>query len=142
MAHLKMQSYGPKQTIARTGCVFGNLLPALYSLDQTFERTALQRTGRATYKITVFDNPSHAAFGAAGLINGPPVCTQFLNGEAAQGLVIISSWELFFYQSVDAWSLFSNTANDENFLRRSLLKNERTQKDPLPLLILEYWLKF
>jgi shikimate dehydrogenase len=107
-------------------------------------------------KVTVSDNPSHAAVGAVGLINCTPVgmvgnegtplpndrmCdakwafdavytpvrTQFINDAEARSLVIISGWELFFFQGIQAWSIFSDLAADENSLRSSLLIEGRPQ---------------
>lgn len=100
-------------------------------------------------QVTLSDNPSHAALGAVGLINCTPVGmignegtplphdsmrnaewafdavytpvhTEFLNAAKANGLVIISGWELFFFQGVHAWSIFSNLTADEDLLRSSL----------------------
>lgn len=51
-----------------------------------------------------------------------PVDTQFLNDAAAEGLAIISGWELFFYQGAHAWKLFSGLELDEAALRHDLLK--------------------
>lgn len=50
-----------------------------------------------------------------------PVDTQFLTDANAAGLSIISGWELFFFQGVHAWSLFSGLELDEDTLRSSLL---------------------
>lgn len=50
-----------------------------------------------------------------------PVDTTFLTDAADAGLSIISGWELFFFQGVHAWSLFSGLGLDETGLRASLL---------------------
>ncbi|WP_407495922.1 shikimate dehydrogenase family protein [Pseudooceanicola sp. MF1-13] len=50
-----------------------------------------------------------------------PTDTQFLTDAEAAGLSIISGWELFFFQGVHAWSLFSGLGLDEENLRSSLL---------------------
>lgn len=50
-----------------------------------------------------------------------PTDTQFLTDADAAGLSIISGWELFFFQGVHAWSLFSGLGLDEENLRSSLL---------------------
>jgi shikimate dehydrogenase len=51
-----------------------------------------------------------------------PVKTQFLADAASNGLAILSGWELFFYQGVHAWALFSNLPLNETKLRSALLK--------------------
>ena len=50
-----------------------------------------------------------------------PVDTQFLTDAAACGLQILSGWELFFYQGVHAWTLFTGLPLDEARLRADLL---------------------
>ncbi|MCR8827709.1 shikimate dehydrogenase family protein [Pseudosulfitobacter koreensis] len=49
-----------------------------------------------------------------------PTDTQFLKDAAAEGLEVISGWELFFYQGVHAWDLFSGTPLDRSALRQAL----------------------
>ncbi|EPX75829.1 shikimate dehydrogenase family protein [Salipiger mucosus] len=49
-----------------------------------------------------------------------PVDTQFLTDAEAQGLDIISGWELFFFQGVHAWDLFSGTPLDHAALEAGL----------------------
>lgn len=49
-----------------------------------------------------------------------PVDTRFLLDADAAGLAIISGWELFFFQGVHAWSLFSGLGLDQKALRASL----------------------
>ncbi|RLJ59908.1 shikimate dehydrogenase [Litoreibacter meonggei] len=100
-------------------------------------------------KISVWDNAENAAQGAAGVVNCSPVGmvgyggtplapaamsgaewafdavytpinTQFLTDASDQGVSIISGWELFFYQGVHAWRLFSGTDPDEHALRQAL----------------------
>jgi shikimate dehydrogenase len=51
-----------------------------------------------------------------------PVNTRFLQDAGAAGLKVISGWELYFYQGVHAWSLFSGLGLDEAALRASLIK--------------------
>ena len=53
-----------------------------------------------------------------------PVDTQFLNDAAAQGLQIISGYELFIGQGVDAWRLFTDLPLNEDRLRADLLQPE------------------
>lgn len=100
--------------------------------------------------ITIWQSPEKAAEGATGLINCTPVGmvgyggtpleaaampgaewafdavytptdTQFMTDAEAAGLSTISGWELFFFQGVHAWALFSGLGLDEAGLRSSLL---------------------
>jgi shikimate dehydrogenase len=50
-----------------------------------------------------------------------PADTTFLSDAAAQGLTVISGWELFFWQGVHAWALFAGLPLDQGALRVSLL---------------------
>lgn len=52
-----------------------------------------------------------------------PVDTQFLQDAEAEGLDVISGYELFFYQGVHAWKHFSGRALDEAQLRADLAAN-------------------
>ena len=49
-----------------------------------------------------------------------PVDTQFLQDATAEGLTIVSGYELFFHQGVDAWALFSGRQVDPAALRAAL----------------------
>jgi len=49
-----------------------------------------------------------------------PLETQFLTEAAAEGRTIISGYELFFHQGVDAWQLFADCPVDPAQLRRFL----------------------
>jgi shikimate dehydrogenase len=49
-----------------------------------------------------------------------PVDTRFLADAAAEGLTVISGYELFFHQGVDAWTIFSGLDVDNDALRRRL----------------------
>jgi shikimate dehydrogenase len=102
-----------------------------------------------TLDITVTADPAEAAAGAYGVINCTPVGmvgyggtplprdlmtgaswafdavytpvdTQFLKDAKAEGLMIISGYELFFYQGLHAWEIFSGRPIDEASLRRAL----------------------
>jgi len=53
-----------------------------------------------------------------------PVDTQFLKDAEAEGLKIISGYELFFYQGLHAWEIFSGKPVAEAALREALLKPE------------------
>lgn len=99
--------------------------------------------------VSVFDSAEQAAPGAQGLVNCTPVGmvgypgtplpapamqgadwafdavytpvdTDFLKDAQAQGLAIISGWELFFFQGVHAWTLFANLPLQADTLRRDL----------------------
>lgn len=53
-----------------------------------------------------------------------PVETQFLRDAEAEGLTIISGYELFFGQGVDAWAIFTGLPLDHGRLRAALLLPE------------------
>lgn len=101
--------------------------------------------------VSVWTDAAAAAQGAAGLINCTPVGmvgyegtpleraamtgakwafdavytpvdTEFLNDAKSLGLTIISGWELFFFQGLHAWKIFSGTACDEVALRQNLMQ--------------------
>ncbi|MSU90261.1 shikimate dehydrogenase [Rhodobacteraceae bacterium 2CG4] len=104
-------------------------------------------------RVSIWDEPETAAGGAQGLINCTPVGmdgyggtplpsdamrgaewafdavytpveTRFLVDAAAAGLSVVSGWELFFFQGVQAWALFSGAPLDERALRAQLLDPE------------------
>lgn len=101
-------------------------------------------------RVTVGSDAAAAAAGAQGLINCTPVGmvgypgtplpgaamvgaewafdavytppdTPFVTDAAAQGLAVISGWELFFWQGVHAWALFSGLPLDGPALRAALI---------------------
>lgn len=101
-------------------------------------------------QVVVYTDAVAAASGATGILNGTPVGmvgyggtplprdamagaewvfdavytpadTQFLQDAAAEGLKIISGYELFFFQGVHAWAHFSGLPLDEARLRADLL---------------------
>lgn len=111
------------------------------------------RAARPGLAVTVTADPAAAAQGAAGLINCTPVGmvgyegtplpaalmagaswafdavytpvdTRFLTDAAAEGLTIISGYELFFYQGVDAWDIFVGRPLDQTRLRAALAEPE------------------
>jgi shikimate dehydrogenase len=113
--------------------------------------TALRQASPET-EVVVFDNVECAAQGASGLINCTPIGmvgyegtpmpapvmpgaawafdavytpidTQFLQDAAAAGLRVISGYELFFGQGIDAWHIFTNTPIDAAALRQALQEN-------------------
>jgi shikimate dehydrogenase len=49
-----------------------------------------------------------------------PLATQFLQDAAAEALTVISGYELFFHQGVDAWQIFSGRPVEAAQLRRLL----------------------
>lgn len=49
-----------------------------------------------------------------------PVDTEFLRNAAAEGLRILSGYELFFYQGIDAFECFTGQRPDEHALRSAL----------------------
>jgi shikimate dehydrogenase len=53
-----------------------------------------------------------------------PVDTPFLQDAASLGLAIISGYELFFSQGVDAWTIFTGLPVDQDRLRKALLEPE------------------
>lgn len=108
------------------------------------------RAARPGLAVSVHDDPVIGAQGASGLVNCTPlgmvghpgtplpkaamtgadwafdavytpVDTQFLQDAAAAGLTVIPGWELFFFQGVHAWTLFSNLSLRADDLRRDLL---------------------
>ncbi len=52
-----------------------------------------------------------------------PLDTQFLRDAAAEGLTVISGFELFFHQGVDAWQIFSGQPVDAVRLRSALMES-------------------
>lgn len=76
--------------------------------------------GMVGYKGTPLPAPLMA--GAAWAFDAvyTPVDTQFLQDAAAAGLDIISGYELFIGQGVDAWAIFTGLPLDEDRLRADL----------------------
>lgn len=108
------------------------------------------RTAPNPPQVVVYADAVAAASGVTGILNGTPVGmvgyggtplpreamagadwvfdavytpvdTQFLQDAAAEGLKIISGYELFFFQGVHAWAHFSGLPLDEARLRADLL---------------------
>jgi shikimate dehydrogenase len=106
-------------------------------------------TANPDITVEIWDDIGAAMVGANGLINATPVGmngypgsvfdpamiaeadwafdavytprdTEFLTNAAAAGLDIISGWELFFFQGVDAWKLFYGQEVDQSKLRSVL----------------------
>lgn len=111
------------------------------------------RKAKAAVDISVHDTAEAGAAGADGLINCTPlgmvghpgtplpraamagaswvfdavytpVNTQFLQDAKSEGLAIIPGWELFFFQGVHAWALFSGLPLEAHALRADLLNAE------------------
>ncbi len=53
-----------------------------------------------------------------------PVDTRFLQDAAAEGLQVISGYELFVGQGVDAWRIFTGLPLDEARLRQDLAEGK------------------
>lgn len=70
--------------------------------------------------------PRAALQGAAWVFDAvyTPVDTQFLQDAAAEGLQVISGYELFFGQGVDAWAIFTGLPLDEARMRRELAEGK------------------
>ena len=49
-----------------------------------------------------------------------PIDTQFLGDAQLQGLQIMSGYELFFHQGIDAWTIYSGHTADTAQLRAAL----------------------
>jgi shikimate dehydrogenase len=115
------------------------------------------RIARPSLTIAVTNDAAAAAQGAAGLINCTPVGmvgyegtplpresmsgarwafdavytpmdTQFLRDAAVEGLTIVSGYELFFHQGVDAWEIFVGLPLDHDVLRQALATEGASEK--------------
>ncbi|MGB3247360.1 MAG: shikimate dehydrogenase [Sulfitobacter sp.] len=113
---------------------------------------ALRDAGTAT-QIEIATDPIVAATGADGIINCTPlgmvgiggtplpqsamagahwafdavytpVETKFLQDALAQGLTVISGYELFFGQGIDAWDIFTGIALDMAALRAAIQEDD------------------
>lgn len=110
---------------------------------------AALRSAAPGLRVRVTDNVSQGAAGATGLINCTPVGmvghkgtpmarglmrgaawafdavytpveTQFLSDAVAEGLVVMSGWELWFYQGLHAFAVFHERQIEEGIFRRAL----------------------
>lgn len=117
-------------------------------LDRAQALAEALRSSRPALAVRVGTDPA-AARGAEGLINCTPVGmvgsegtpldralmagaawafdavytpveTEFLRDAEAEGLTIISGYELFIHQGIDAWQIFTGHPVDETALRRAL----------------------
>ncbi len=70
--------------------------------------------------------PGTAMQGAAWAFDAvyTPVDTQFLQNAARAGLTVISGYELFFGQGVDAWNIFTGAGLDQTALRAAIEGDE------------------
>lgn len=107
------------------------------------------RAARPELAVAVTDDPAVGASGAAGLVNCTPVGmvgypgtplprplmkaarwafdavytpvdTEFLQDAAGEGLQILSGYELFFHQGIDAWHIFAGRPVEPAKLRAAL----------------------
>jgi len=114
--------------------------------------TALRDVGSDT-QIEIATNPIEAAIGADGIINCTPlgmvgiggtplprfamtgakwafdavytpVETEFLQDATAEGLTVISGYELFFCQGIDAWRIFTGVDLDAVALRAAIQEDD------------------
>lgn len=114
--------------------------------------TALRATG-TTARIEIATDAIEAAKGADGIVNCTPlgmvgiggtplpfaamtgvhwafdavytpVDTRFLQDAQTAGLEVISGYELFFGQGVDAWDIFTGVALDKPALRRAIQEDD------------------
>lgn len=76
--------------------------------------------GMVGYEGTPLPRPAMAGAEWAFDAVYTPVDTQFLQDAEAGGLAVISGYELFFYQGVDAWDIFAGRPLDQDALRRAL----------------------
>jgi shikimate dehydrogenase len=115
------------------------------------------RAARPSLTITVTDDAAAVAKGASGLINCTPVGmtdyegtplsrnsmsgargafdavytpmdTQFLRDAADECITIVSGYELFFHQGVDAWDIFVGEPLDHDALRQALADHIANKK--------------
>lgn len=125
----------------------------LLDRDRAKAETLAEALRAAGAVVTVHDDAAPAAAGAAGFINCTPVGmvgydgtpldralmagaewvfdavytpvdTRFLQDAAAEGLTVVSGWELFFFQGVHAWAHFSGLPVEEAALREGLFASE------------------
>jgi shikimate dehydrogenase len=122
----------------------------LFDQDRTKAEKLAAALGDGVYpRIVVCDALKEAVAGADGLLNATPIGmhlypgtpiptalirglswafdavytpidTRFLQEAAAAGLEVLSGYELFFYQGVDAFEIFSGAKVDETRLREGL----------------------
>ena len=119
-------------------------------------RTAIQQTHRDVH-IDVADSIDDAASGADGLVNSSPlgmdriggtafpgslfarqrwafdsvytpVDTEFVRAARAAGLSVMTGYELYFYQGVDAFRIFTGCSVDPMALRHALQRLQQRQR--------------
>lgn len=71
--------------------------------------------------------PADAMIGATWVFDAvyTPVDTEFLRDATAAGLVVISGYELFFGQGIDAWAIFTGIDLDHAALRDAIAEEEQ-----------------
>lgn len=100
--------------------VFANAEAAAEGVDGLINCTPVGMVG---YDGTPL--PAQAMQGAKWAFDAvyTPVNTRFLQDAKATGLQIISGYELFFWQGIDAWHIFTNTPIEAAALRQALQEN-------------------
>lgn len=127
----------------------GDLTVVERYLQKAEALAAALRSAAPGLRVRVTDNVSQGAAGATGLINCTPVGmvghkgtpmarglmrgaawafdavytpveTQFLSEAVAEGLVVMSGWELWFYQGLHAFAVFHERQIEEGIFRRAL----------------------
>ncbi|WP_293446818.1 shikimate dehydrogenase [Planktotalea sp.] len=101
--------------------VFGNAVDAVDGADGIINCTPLGMVGIAGSPLTA-DAMLGATWGFDAVYT--PVDTQFLQDAERVGLVVISGYELFFGQGVDAWRIFTGVEIDHAALRVAIQGDE------------------
>jgi shikimate dehydrogenase len=97
--------------------VFGNAVAAVDCADGIINCTPLGMVGVGGSPL-----PAYAMQGAMWVFDAvyTPVDTQFLGDAQRAGLTVISGYELFIGQGVDAWKIFTGTKVDLTALRDAI----------------------
>lgn len=101
--------------------VFGNAVDAVDGADGIINCTPLGMVGIAGSPLNA-DAMHGATWGFDAVYT--PVDTQFLQDAERVGLVVISGYELFFGQGVDAWRIFTGVEIDHAALRVAIQGDE------------------
>jgi shikimate dehydrogenase len=97
--------------------VFGNAVAAVDCADGIINCTPLGMVGVGGSPL-----PAYAMQGATWVFDAvyTPVDTQFLGDAQRAGLTVISGYELFIGQGVDAWKIFTGIKVDRTTLRDAI----------------------